>query len=219
MRAIIFDLDNTLYDVEQYFLGAFKNISEHISNKHKVDRKKIYDELLKIRKKKNSMYPRMFNDVLSVFGLEKEVKKIVNMFNDYECVLKPYPDVIPTLGELKKRGYKLGIITDGKVGRQKRKLKTLGIVDFFDVIIFTDEIGKPKSSELPFYEVVRKLGVKPEESAYVGDNPMLDFIGPKKIGMMTIRVRTGEFSKMEFNKYIDTEIKKIEELLLLFPRR
>ena len=54
---------------------------------------------------------------------------------------------------------------------------------------------------------------KPQNSFYVGDNPLLDFKGAKKIGMKTIRILKGEFRNMSKNKYIDYEIKEIKEVL------
>lgn len=213
MKGIIFDLDNTLYDAEQYYFGAFKEITKYLSKKHNISKQEIYKRLVNLWREKTSMYSHLFDDLLDFFNLEIELENIIKIFNDYDGEFKPYPDVIQTLKELKNRNHKLGIITDGKVERQKRKIKSLGIDEFFDAVIFTKEFDNPKPSEIPFQEAINKLKVSPQKSFYVGDNPLIDFEGAKKIGMKTVRVLKGEFRDIPKNEYIDYEISELKELL------
>jgi len=213
MKAIIFDLDNTLYDVEQYYLGAFKEIAKYLSKKYGLSKQEIYKRLVNRWREKTSMYPHLFNDLLDFFNLKNELENIIKIFNDYDGELKPYSDVIPTLNELKERNYKLGIITDGNVERQKRKIKLLGLDRFFDIIVFTKELDNPKPSEIPFQRAIDKLGVKSQECFFVGDNPLIDFEGAKKVGMKTVRLLKGEFKNIAKNEFIDYEIKEFKELL------
>jgi putative hydrolase of the HAD superfamily len=213
MKAIIFDLDNTLYNVEQYYLGAFKGIAEYLSKKYNLSKQEIYNRLVNLWREKTSMYPRLFDNLLDFFNLGNELETAIKIFNNYDGELKPYPDVIPTLKELKKRDYRIGIITDGNVERQKRKLKLLGVDGFFDVIVFTKELNNAKPSEIPFQEAINKLKINPQKSFYIGDNPLVDFEGAKKIGVNTIRLLKGEFSEIPKNRHIDYEINEINELL------
>lgn len=213
MNAIIFDLDNTLYDVEQYFLGVFDEIAGYLSKEYHISGQATYKNLVNLWKIKTSMYPHLFDDLLNSLGLENELENVIKIFNDYDGKLKPYPSVIPTLKELKKRNYKLGIITDGHVERQKRKINSLGLGGFFGVIVFTKELYNPKPSEIPFQEVINKLKITPQQSFYVGDNPLIDFEGAKKVGMKTVRVLRGEFKNIPRNEHIDYEIEEFKELL------
>jgi len=214
MKAIFFDLDNTLYDNKQYFLGAFKEVSKDLSKKFDVSQQKVYKNLIKLWREKTSTHTYLFNDLLKKLNIKngKTVKNVVKIFNGYRGKLEPYWDVIPTLKKLKKQGYKLGIITDGNVKRQKRKLELLGIKNFFKTIIYTKEIVS-KPSEKSFLVAIRRLNVNPEDTFYVADNPLIDFKGAKKVGINTIRIRKGEFKNFPTNKFIDFEIKKINELL------
>jgi|LGOV01.1.fsa_nt_gb putative hydrolase of the HAD superfamily len=213
MKAVIFDLDNTLYNVEQYNCSAFKVIAEYLSKKYDLSEQEIYKRLVNLWSEKTSMYSHLFDELLGLFNLGNELGNVIKIFNNYAGALKPYPDVIPTLKKLKKRGDKIGIITDGDVERQKRKLKLLGLEGFFDVIVFTKGLGNPKPSEIPFQEAINKLHINPQKSFYVGDNPLIDFEGAKKIEMGTLRVLKGEFRNIPQNKHIDYEIKEIKELL------
>jgi putative hydrolase of the HAD superfamily len=213
MKAVIFDLDNTLYNVEQYYLGAFKGIAEYLSKKHNLSKQEIYKRLVNLWRNRTSMYSHLFDNLLDLFDLENEVENVIKIFNNYDGEFKTYPDVIPTLKELKERNYKLGIITDGNVERQKRKIKLLGLEGFFDAIVFTKELDNPKPSEIPFQEAINKLEVNPHQSFYVGDNPLIDFEGAKKMGMKTVRVLKGEFRDVPKNRYTDYEINELKELL------
>ena len=215
MSAIFFDLDNTLFNVEQYFYGAFKKISMYLSKKHNLSRKNIQKKLKDLWKNKSSMYPELFDDLLNFYGLDENIEDIVEIFNTYDGKIKPYNDVISTLGEFKRRNYRLGIITDGNVQRQKRKIRLLGIQDFFDIIICTYELNSPKPSEVPFKEALHRLKIKPKKIYYVGDNPLVDFKGAKKNGYFTIRLKKGEFIQLPNNEFIDIQINRIKDLLKL----
>jgi putative hydrolase of the HAD superfamily len=73
---------------------------------------------------------------------------------------------------------------------QQRKLTALGIGPLFDGVVFSDELGRDhwKPSTLPFELISERLGVKPEQAVYVGENSLKDFLGARQAGMRTIRV-------------------------------
>lgn len=216
MKAVFFDLDNTLYDSRQYFRGVFREISGYLWQKYGIPRKKIYRELSDLWQKKTSAYPYLFNDLLDVLDINgrESVKNIVGIFNNYKGNLNLYAGNITILKKLKKLDYKLGIITDGDVERQKRKIWLLGIKNFFDIIIYTKEI-EPKPSKKPFSAAVKKIKIIPQNIFYIADNPLIDFEGAKKVGMKTIRILRGEFKDVAKNKYIDFEIDKFNEIFNL----
>ncbi|MCL0059468.1 HAD hydrolase-like protein, partial [Dehalococcoidia bacterium] len=94
MKAVIFDLDNTLYNVEQYYLGAFKGIAEYLSKKYNLSEQENYKRLVNLWREKTSMYSRLFDDLLDFFNLKNELGNVIKIFNTYDGELKPYPDVI-----------------------------------------------------------------------------------------------------------------------------
>ena len=213
MKAALFDLDNTLYDAQQYFLGAFEDVAKYLSAKYSLPKQEIYETLAELWRKKTSMYPYLFNDLLNLFHLDQSsLEDIVRRFNEHTGRIELYPDAIPTLQGLEERHYKLGIITDGNVKRQKRKIESLKLQPLFDVIVYAKEVeSKPSSS--PFLIALEKLGVKASDAFYVADNPLIDFKGAKEIGIKTVRILRGEFTELPKNEDIDLEIEKLEELL------
>ena len=215
IKAVVFDLDNTLYDVEQYFSGAFQDIATYMNREYGKRPNDVYKLLMDIWKDKTSMYPHLFNDMLECFGLndEKDVRNIVHIFNDYKCKIEPYTDAIPTIMSLRDYDIMTGIITDGTAYRQKRKIQELGLCGFFDMIIYTAEMGCSKPSELPFNFALEKLGTMPCQTIYVGDNPYLDFKGAKATGMETMRLLKGEFSRIDKNEWVDYKINNLSDIL------
>jgi putative hydrolase of the HAD superfamily len=218
-KAGLFDLDNTLYGVEQYFLGVFKDISRYVARRHGIPQKRVYEALVRLWKGKTSMYPRLFDDVLDLLQLDGDsLQSLLKMFNEYSGTLEPYPDVIPTLQALREKDYKLGIITDGNVERQKRKIEKLRLKPLFDTVVYAKEAGS-KLGASPFLAALEKLEVNSSDAFYVGDNPLLDFKGAREAGIKTIRVLRGEFAQVPRNEYIDFEIKKLDELFRVMEIR
>jgi len=212
-KAVLFDLDNTLYDGQQYFLGASNDISKYISAKYDLSQHEVYETLVELWRQKTSMHPYLFNDLLNLFHLDQDsLKSIVKIFNEHSRRIEPYPDVVPILRILKERDYKLGIITDGNIERQKRKIESLRLKSLFDVVIYSKEV-ESKPSPRPFLAALDKLRVKPSVAFYVADNPLIDFQGARRLGIRTIRILRGEFSRIPGNEYIDSEIEKLDELL------
>lgn len=91
--------------------------------------------------------------------------------------------------KLKSKGIKVGIITDGRVSGQKKKLQALGLDKLVDDIIITDELGGTqfrKPCDIAFRIMQRRWGIPFEQMVYVGDNAEKDFQAPKQLGMRTL---------------------------------
>lgn len=213
MKAALFDLDNTLYDAQQYFLGAFDDISQYLATKYNMPKPKIFQTMAELWRQKTSMYPYLFNDLLDLFHLDRgNLQGIIDIFNGYTGWIEPHPDVIPTLQALRGRHHKLGIITNGNIERQKRKIESLKLELFFDVILYTKET-ESKSSPTPFLIALDRLKVKASDAFYIADNPLIDFKGAKEAGVRTIRILRGEFTRIPRNEYVDFEIERLDKLL------
>ena len=193
-------------------MGAFEDIAEYLSKNYKIDKNKSYQFLVKLWKKKSSAYPHLFDDLLDHFNVKENVKIIVQIFNEHPIEsFHLYPDSIPTLKKLKHEGYKIGIITDGDVHRQKRKIESSSLKWLVNFVTYTKE-SKPKPSSIPFVTSLNKMKVRPSDAIYVADNPFLDFKGAKRAGLKTIRILRGEFAGVKGVDEIDYTIKDLKEL-------
>ena len=104
---------------------------------------------------------------------------------------KPYPYVSDVLKELKKRKYKLGVISDAPHLKLWLRMTEARLTDYFDVVVSAEEAGKTKPESAPFLMALDKLKVRPEQVLYVGDNPKRDIQGAKVLGMKTALAEYG----------------------------
>jgi putative hydrolase of the HAD superfamily len=101
------------------------------------------------------------------------------------------PGAREALEAVRRRGYKMGLIcnTGRTPGSTLRKLMDrMGILGFFDVTTFSNEIMVRKPSEAAFRTTLKELGAAPKASVHVGDNPENDIAGAKRVGMRALQV-------------------------------
>jgi len=125
--------------------------------------------------------------------------------------LELYPDVKETLTELRKKGLKMGIVTNGFQKDIDDILSRTSLTGLFDVTVGVDAVGKPKPDRAIFLYALKKLGVAPQETVFVGDNPTADYEGAKNAGLNPLLIdrdgqRPGRFAKIldlgELSKYL-----------------
>ena len=102
----------------------------------------------------------------------------------------PYPDVIPTLTELKQRGYKLGVIANQNYGTEQR-LKNWNLLQFFDIIGASAELGIAKPDPAIFEWALDKADCCPQSAVMVGDRLDNDITPANRFGMHTVRLLRG----------------------------
>lgn len=217
IKVIVFDLDDTLYDQKLYVYKAFRKISKFISKKYKRDEQFIYRSLIRMWLRNGPMYQWLFNDLVKELGIESKslINTLVRIFHSYKSKLRLYPKTRDTLQKLRKK-YIIGMITDGNVQMQKNKISALNIKNLFNIIIFCKlKKGFEKPNVNSYRLMIKKIGIKPNEMIYIGDNPYVDFIGAKKIGINTVRILKGFYKNTKVNKKYDADY-KIKDLNQIF---
>jgi putative hydrolase of the HAD superfamily len=209
IKGVIFDMGNTIYDKKVYIDGAFQEIIRHLSRTYYLNYRNTLSLFRRIWKVKTAHYEFLLDNLLTVLGLHSPqlMEFLLNVYYHHKSKIKPYPGVVRMLDALKKR-YKLAILTDGNPVMQRNKIWMLGIEDKFDVIVYTAEYPEKCLKPDPFcYRmVIDKLGVKFSEVVYVADNPCEDFVGAKQMGILTIRVKQGEFKDTVLSKDCEADI-------------
>ena len=215
LKLLAFDLDDTLYPESEYVRGGFRTVSTYMQKKHKIDANEFYKKL--ISTKNLSPSAKVFDIVLENYQLKdrKLVEKLIKLYRSQTLKLKLFPGIRSMLKKFKKK-YILALVTDGKKVVQDRKLNYLRILDYFDTIFYTLDLGNnfKKPSEQPFKQLLHAYRIKPQEALYIGNDPNKDFIGAKKAGIRTIRVNQGFYkdkAKGEVND-ADFTIGSIKEL-------
>jgi magnesium-protoporphyrin IX monomethyl ester (oxidative) cyclase len=222
IEAIIFDLDNVLYEEIDYILSAYQDIACYLSKYNGIDENSIFEMLLKSFHEKTSIYPYLFNDLLSNLGLDASLlPEILNIYSSVRKKIKLYDGTEKILTYLRKE-YKLGLLTNGNVKAQRNKVNLMRIDKFFNEILYARDLGKEneKPSEIAYSAILARLNTKPQNAVYIGDNPYIDFIGAKRLGILTVRVLTGEFKEVKTHKEqcVDIVVNSIGEFVDLLKR-
>lgn len=99
-----------------------------------------------------------------------------------------FPDVIPTLEWLRERGYRIGSVTNRSQGDEpfRQELRHYGLLDYFEVLSISCEVGYMKPHAAIFRHAIEALGVTPEETALVGDSLRADVAGSQALGMTAV---------------------------------
>jgi len=119
-----------------------------------------------------------------------EKTELVRLHEEMELEFRPdfVPNVHEALAALKEK-YKLAVISDTifSPGRTLRKLlDDEGLLDMFDVFIFSDEIGFSKPEAKVFHAASDGLGIEFNELVHIGDREHNDILGPKNLGMQAV---------------------------------
>jgi putative hydrolase of the HAD superfamily len=193
IQAIVFDMDDTLYSEKDFVLSGFQAVAEWSSANLGITSERGYATLFDLYSQgvRNDTFDRW----LTIHELARPelAAKFVEIYRAHIPCITPFPESIELL-KLLQGYYKIGLVSDGYLAVQQAKWQALGLANFFDAVVFSDSLGREnwKPSTAPFQLVLDKLGVAPEFSVYIGDNPRKDFFGARKLGMYAIQVKRAD---------------------------
>ncbi len=192
MVVVVFDLDDTLYFEKGYVASGFKYVSEYIGEKAGIPCDGLFKEMSEAFE--NGVRSNTFDLLLSKHREIEHlfrVEELVNLYRSHKPSINLIPEADDTIRFLKSKGFTLGIISDGLLETQTRKIQSLKLSTRFNTIILTDTWGsdywKPHTRAFKEMEMLH-LG-KRCCFVYVADNPAKDFKPAKECGWDTIRLR------------------------------
>ena len=184
IKAVLFDLDNTLLD----FMSVKKKavdaaILAMIEAGLDVDSKTARKKIFQIYDQKGYEYQGVFDDFLIDEYGQLDYKILASAIVAYrktkEASIILYPKVHSTLIKLAKLGYKLAVLSDAPSREAWVRLYSVKLNHLFDVVVTYNDTGKLKPSPEPFNKAIQLLGVLPENIIMVGDWPDRDVVGAK----------------------------------------
>lgn len=191
VRAVCFDLDDTLFDYREYARAGLRSAADRLEE---LTGERYHDELEALYFQEG-VTEGTFDRLLERHGVDRDlVEDLVEAYHDARTPLAPYPETKPVLSTLGD-DHRLGLVTDGRGGHAK--LRRLGLREYFDAVVVTPRLGLSKREREPFDRVLSELSVPPERAAYVGDDPRFDFRVPNELDMTTIRLRRGRYAALE----------------------
>jgi len=201
LRAVLFDIDDTLFSTTDFARRARANaVRAMVAAGLELPEEVVLRELEEVIAEFSSNYDHHFDKLLQRLrppGLERHSRPLILAagvagYHDTKFrELAPFPDVVPLLRFLREAGLVVGIITHGWSIKQAEKIVRLGLAPFLDTsaIFISDDIGISKPNPKLYQTVLRDLKLEPGEVMYVGDNPEHDVAPPQSIGMLAVWAR------------------------------
>jgi putative hydrolase of the HAD superfamily len=199
-QGIIFDLDDVLYPERDFVLSGFREVATVAQSILAIEQEIGFKELKQLFE--SGVRGDTFNRWLQSHGVnDKEMlSKCISIYRNHRPILTPFPEIHPLMSKLRKN-TKLGLLSDGYLEVQKRKLEALGIHKYFHAVVFSDEYGRNawKPSRVPFDAILKKIDCAPHRCVYIGDNSSKDFLAPRLLHMGSVRVKRegGEYAAVE----------------------
>ena len=197
IKAVIFDLDNTLLDfmkMKEYAVKAA--IAGMIEAGLDIDNEESYKTIISIYEKEGWENQQVFN-----YFLDRTIGEVNNKYlaaaivayrRAREANLLLYPNVNHTLVELMKIGIKLAVVSDAPSREAWMRIYYLNLHHHFDIVLTFDDTNARKPSPIPFQMALKELKTKPSETLMVGDWPERDVAGANNLGIRTIFARYGD---------------------------
>ena len=197
IRAIVFDLDNTLTDFMRMKNAAIQAaIDGMIDAGLKIPREELRVRIDAIYKERGLEFQQVFDELLARELGQIDPKILASGIVAYrrarESTLVLYPHVQMTVLELAKRGIRLGVVSDAPRLQVWMRLCALSLQHVFDAVVTFDDTEERKPGAAPFREVLRRLQVDAGDALMVGDWAERDVVGGKSLGMNTAFARYGD---------------------------
>ncbi len=172
--VFVFDLDDTLYKEIDFLKSAYRYIASVVDKNNS-----------------NILYRRMLGDYYegkNVFQLltqsynQFSIDSLLDLYRTHYPNISLDNEIYTTLYFLKGKG-KTGLITDGRSITQRNKISALGLENFFDKIIISEEVGFSK----PDIRMFQKFQVDNDSKCfYIANDTSKDFLAPNQLGWDTV---------------------------------
>lgn len=225
IKAVVFDLDNTLTDFMKMKDAAVSGAAEAMIDAGlKKTLAEVRHEVNEIYRERGIEYQQVFDIYLqrTLGHIDHKVMAagIVGYRRARESTLTLYPHVNLVLHGLIKRGIKLAVVSDAPTPQAWLRLCQLQLQHVFDVVVTYDDTQKRKPDPAPFSLALERLGVVAADAVMIGDWPERDVVGAKALGMTTVFARYGDtFGTTPGHSGADAEIDDVYELLDFVDRR
>ena len=222
IKAVIFDLDNTLLDFMNMKTKAVEAaLHGMIEAGLQIDREEAKKKIFSIYEKKGWEYQEVFDDFIQYELGKLDYKILASGIVSYrkarEASLILYPNVNSTLITLSKWGLKLGVVSDAPSREAWMRICSVNLHHIFDAIVTFHDTGMHKPSPEPFEKISSLLKVSPNNSLMVGDWPERDVIGAKKLGMKTVFAKYGDSFDTK-NSGADYDVMDVKEILSIISK-
>jgi len=194
---VVFDLDGTLVDTMACILATYVDTIRLLGGPD-ITAEDVLSNL--------HIGPArvMLEHFLSRPILDDDMERFFAAYEQAITGVQPFPGVVNLLEELRHAGYRLGLFTSATRRAAMLVLATAGLDRLFDEVVGGDEVAHPKPAPDGLELICRKLGVRPGETAYVGD-AVVDVACAISAGALAIHARWGYAPGVEIEAHVAAE--------------
>lgn len=197
IKAVLFDFDETLQDRTAAFdkyADAF--MDEFLPQISKEEKQKRINDMVKTGNGGYVVRTKWYQQLIDMWqwknapSAQMLAEHYDTKFGTFNVI---FNETVPLLKELRAKGIKTGVITNGPSVLQHTKLDNSGLLPYCDIAVVSGDINIHKPDAAIFIYTADKLGLKTEECLYVGDHPVNDIEGALGAGMKVVRMNWGWF--------------------------
>jgi putative hydrolase of the HAD superfamily len=197
MKAVIFDLDDTLFDhttsatraIHAWVPRLGGTPTDELVAQWFVIERRNFDQWLAGTLTHQGQRRGRLRDFLPLIGHpvpagDDELDEIFAGFLDcYRQSWAAFPDARPALEVARSNGWRIGVLTNGSTPQQNAKLAEIGLAGLVDVVSTSESLGFSKPAPQAYHLTCEALGVDPAETLMIGDNLELDVVGARAAGL------------------------------------
>ncbi|HET6988945.1 MAG TPA: HAD family hydrolase [Kribbella sp.] len=197
MKAVIFDLDNTLFDhtlcattaIESWVIDLGGTPSAELVAEWFVIEERSFNQWLAGELTHQGQRRRRLRDFLPLIGrpvppTDAELDEVFTGYlRRYQDSWIAFPDARPALEVARSNGWRIGVLTNGSTPQQNAKLVAIGLADLVDVVCCSDGLGVSKPAPEAYLLTCEALGVDPADTLMIGDNLELDVLAARAAGL------------------------------------
>ncbi|NYT17580.1 MAG: HAD family hydrolase [Methanomicrobiales archaeon] len=191
ISSLIFDMDNTLFDLVGAKMRACGRVAAHCRN---GSAEELFSYFLR--------RPGGFEDPVNIRDYlvhhdcfsEESYQECTGIYREEKLRdLAPYPGVVATLRLLTDNGFRMALVTDAHLSETRTRLERTGLSGFFDPVVTFEVTRSHKPSTLPFLSaLIMQMDATARETMLVGDSPVRDIAPGMVLGMTTVYARYGD---------------------------
>ncbi len=190
IRAILFDMDNTLFDFTSAKQAACRSVAGYLK---RSDPLALYEYFRRpVHGYESHEHIRDFLVDHSGYR-EEDFVRCCRLYEEEKLrSVRPFPGMTDTLEALRRKNLVLGVVTDAPAHHARSRLRKTGLITYFPVIVTTEMTGQKKPSPEPFLLALSLLGSGAGETLLVGDSMRREIEPGKRLGMITAHAAYGD---------------------------
>jgi pyrophosphatase PpaX len=186
--VVLFDLDGTIVDSGWMILASFRHATQTVLGRE------IPDDVLMARVGSGHLVDQMAD-----FDPEK-AEELAHAYREFyaplHSELEAFPGMLELLHTLDEEGRQLGVVSAKRRDIVHLAFEALGFGALMDVVVGSDEAPRGKPHPDQILVALDRLGVEPDDTAYVGDAPF-DIAAARAAGVHAIGVTWGGIHSRE----------------------